>query len=134
MIFRANGLRSLAISAAALAVLLATANLANASLSTVDQAANKQQVALAGKIPDVAPAKPAVNTQDNQGKEDQQNQQKDQDRKEKRDTGSKDSHTSSSTICSKIHGLCKVLRIQNSKPTLLRPARFWKPSHGRFFR
>jgi hypothetical protein len=146
MNFRSNRPRNLAVSVAALLALLASANLASASLSTTDKSSDGvQQVAL--KAPDADQAKPAATqTATEQTDQTQQDQAKpatetntaatNTEAKEaetkKEETPKQETHKvhvkhvqKSNVVCFDVHGLCKVLRVQ-PRPVFVRPVRFFR--------
>lgn len=139
MTTRANGPRYLAVAVAAFVALLAQSTLANASLSLVDQSANKDVVAVSdtstqseGSTQAALPQNDQAKS-DDQAKKDEQAEDKEPKHKAKRVVQTKVIPGSNGTVCKPVgNGLCKVLHVQ-SQPTLLRPVRVMRLGGG-FFR
>jgi hypothetical protein len=134
MISRSYRPRNLVVTLAALLALLASANLASASLSTAEKTTDSaQQVALADNPAQAEQATPAAAEQADQAQtdpkateatENTETKKVDEPKQETHKVHVKTTHRSK-VVCFQIGGLCRVLHVQ-PRPVFIRPVRFFR--------
>jgi hypothetical protein len=131
MISRSNRPRNLVVTLAALLALLASANLASASLSTAEKTTDSaQQVALADNPAQAEQATPAAAEQADQAQpapkaaENTEAKKVDEPKQVTHKVRVKTTHRSK-VVCFQLSGVCRVLHVQ-PRPVFIRPVRFFR--------